>query len=240
MARMRLLLKLGVIAATSRSTRIFYDRLSPFYDSLFTDHLRHVQKMAAVLAEEFPAKHGIKVLDLACGTGALSRRLEEFGFCATGLDFSFQSLCWLKKAASSVRLIQADASALPFGSGSFDVVTCMGAWRHFADPRRVLHEVCRVLRPDGIFFVGYFPPKLGGIVSVPTSKLGKAILFLYGCVIRLLNYTDRTGHEAECQILRMTDSAFLEHRLIQSGTHEHLILAKAPHGGWRHLQTGPS
>ncbi len=228
MPNMRLLLKLGVIAATSRSTRVFYDRVSPFYELLFTDHLSHIRTMAAALSEVFPAEHRIKVLDIACGTGALSRRLEEQGFCITGLDFSFQSLCRLKQTNDSIRLIQADASALPFGSASFDVVACMGAWRHFADPQRVLHEICRVLRSDGIFFVGYFPPKLGGLLSVPTGRLGKTIVFLYGCVIRLLKYNDKTDQEMERQTLRMIELAFAKYRLIQSGEVEYLIYAKSP------------
>jgi len=226
MLRLRLLLKMAGIAATSRSTRIFYDRISPFYEQLFTDHLFHIRTMAAVMSGEFP--HRIKVLDIACGTGSLSRRLEEQGFCVTGLDFSFQSLCLLNQLSNTIRLVQADAGRLPFGSASFDVVTCMGAWRHFPDPQRVLHEVCRVLRPDGIFFVGYFPPKLGGLLSAPTGSLGKVIVFSYGAVMRLLKYNDRTDHEMEGQILQMIEMAFTRYRLIQSGKSEYLILAESP------------
>ena len=122
MPSVRLLLKLTIIAATSRSTRVFYDRVSPFYESVFTDHLPHIRTMAAALSERFPAQHQVKVLDMACGTGALSRRLEERGFSVTGLDFSFQSLRRLNQTTQTIRLIQADAAALPFSSGSFDVV----------------------------------------------------------------------------------------------------------------------
>ncbi len=226
MPNLRLLLKLAGVAATSRSTRVFYDRVSPFYELLFTDHLSHIRTMAAVMGKEFP--HRIKVLDIACGTGALSRRLEEQGFCVTGLDFSFQSLRQLNEATNTIRLIQADAATLPFGSASFDVVTCMGAWRHFPDPQLVLHEICRVLRRDGIFFVGYFPPKLGGLLSVPAGTLGKAIVFFYGCVMQLLKYNDRTDQEMESQTLRMIELTFTKYRLVQSGKREYLILAESP------------
>ena len=114
MPNMRLLLRLAGIAATSRSTRVFYDRVSPFYELLFTDHLSHIRTMAAVMREEFP--HRIKVLDIACGTGALSRRLEEKGFCVTGLDFSFQSLCRLNHATKtfdSSRLMRRHCHSAP-------------------------------------------------------------------------------------------------------------------------------
>ena len=222
------LLKLTAIAATSGSTRVFYDRVSPFYEQLFTDHLPHIRAMAAAVGEGFRGEHQIEVLDIACGTGALTRRLEERGFCVTGLDFSFESLRRLNQTTRSIRLIQADASVLPFGPCCFDAVTCMGAWRHFPEPQRVLDEVCRVLRPDGVFFVGYFPPKLGGLLSVPSGRLGKATAFLYERVVRLLNYDDRANQEIEREILRMIEVAFTKQRLIQSHKREYLIVAESP------------
>jgi ubiquinone/menaquinone biosynthesis C-methylase UbiE len=228
MPSMRLLLRLAAIAATSRSTRVFYDRVSPFYELLFTDHLSHIRKAAAAVSEEFPTEHRIKVLDMACGTGALSRRLEERGFCVTGLDFSFQSLCRLNQTTRTIQLIQADAAALPFRPASFDVVTCMGAWRHFPEPQRVLAEVCRVLRPGGVFLVGYFPPKLGGLLSVSSGTLGKVTVFLYCRLMRLLKYNDRTDQELERQVQGMIEVAFAKYRLIQSEKREYLILAESP------------
>jgi ubiquinone/menaquinone biosynthesis C-methylase UbiE len=228
MPNLRLLLKLAIIAATSRSTQVFYDQISPFYDSIFTDHLIHVQTMATVLREEIPAGCATEVLDIACGTGALSCCLEERGFCVTGLDFSFESLRRLKRINRRVRLVQADAAALPFRSDSFDVVTCMGAWRHFSDPERVLQEICRVLRPEGVFFVGYFPPKLGGLFRVPSGMLGKTMVTVYGSFIRLLSYNDRTDQETERQTLRMIEKAFAQCSLVPSGNREYLILAASP------------
>lgn len=222
------LLKLTAIAATSGSTRVFYDRVSPFYEQLFTDHLPHIGAMAAAVGEGFRGERQIEVLDIACGTGALTRRLEERGFCVTGLDFSFESLRRLNQTTRSIRLIQADASVLPFGPCCFDAVTCMGAWRHFPEPQRVLDEVCRVLRPDGVFFVGYFPPKLGGLFSVPSGRLGRATAFLYERVVRLLNYDDRANQEIEREILRMIEVAFTKQRLIQSHEREYLIVAESP------------
>jgi ubiquinone/menaquinone biosynthesis C-methylase UbiE len=228
MPSFRQVLKLMAVAATSRSTRVFYDRVSPFYEQVFTDHLPHIQAMAAAVGERSLIKQQIKVLDLACGTGVLTRQLEARGFCVTGLDFSFESLRCLNQTTASVRLVQADAAGLPFGPSRFDVVTCMGAWRHFAEPQRVVDEVCRVLQPEGIFLVGYFPPKLGGIVSVPSGQVGRAISFLYERFVQFLSYHDRAGHALESEIARMIRPAFREYRLIQSREHEYLILAESP------------
>jgi ubiquinone/menaquinone biosynthesis C-methylase UbiE len=104
----------------------------------------------------------------------------------------------------------------------------MGAWRHFPEPQRVLDEVCRVLRPDGVFLVGYFPPKLGGLLSVPSGTLGRVTVLLYCRLMRLLKYNDRTDQELERQILGMIELAFAQCHLIQSENREYLIFAESP------------
>jgi ubiquinone/menaquinone biosynthesis C-methylase UbiE len=228
MPDVRQLVKLCFIAATSRSTRDFYDRVSAFYESVFTDHLVHARTMETTLGEEFTDTAKIAVLDVACGTGTLTRRLKAQGFCATGLDFSLESLRRLKHSADSIPTLQADAAALPFASASFDVVTCLGAWRHFPDPHRVLNQIRRVLRPHGIFLVGYFTPKLGGLFSVPKGRFGRVVVALYRWIIRLLNYNDRVDQEMEREILQMINLGFVKVRRIESGKDSYILLAASP------------
>jgi ubiquinone/menaquinone biosynthesis C-methylase UbiE len=228
MRRARLLLKLCAIAATSRSTRLFYDRISPFYELMFTDHLTDIATMTDAATEMFPTRDDIRVLDIACGTGVLSRRLRERGFRVTGIDFSFQSLCCLHEAEKNIRLVQADAGYLPLRPSSFDLVTCMGAWRHFHEPELVVSEIRRVLRPTGVFVVGYFPPKLGGLVSAPSGSAGRAVAFSYASLMRVLNYDDRVDQRLESQTLEMISRLFTRNRLISSGRNRYLILAELP------------
>jgi ubiquinone/menaquinone biosynthesis C-methylase UbiE len=225
----RLLVKLATSAVSTRSTRGFYDHISSFYDSLFTEHLAHVRKMAAALKEELAARDRIKVLDLACGTGALSCELKQHGFSVTGLDFSHLSLRGLGEKSKTIYLVQSDATALPFVSASFDVVTCMGAWRHFSHPELVLEEICRVLTRNGVFFVGYFPPKLGGLISVPNGKFGNVIARLYRCLVEFCRYDDSVGEQTGHDAFRMIEMAFARCRTIPSGKHEYLIFSESPH-----------
>lgn len=224
----RHLLKLGFIAATSRSTRDFYDRVSTFYESLFTHHLVHAETMISTLQEKCARPAPAAVLDLACGTGSLTRRIQGQGYCTIGLDFSLQSLRRLKGGDHAVQTLQSDAAALPFGSASFKAVTCLGAWRHFPDPQRVVDEIRRVLRPGGIFLVGYFPPKLGGLFSVPSGIFGKAVAVLYRWTIRVMNYTDRVDGELEQGTLQMLSRTFASVRRIESGKDSYILLASSP------------
>src|SRR5581483_2900745 len=233
------LLRLATVAARARSTREFYDRISSSYDSLFTEHLPHMRTMVVTLAERFTQVPDTKVLDVAWGTGALSRRLEEQGFCVSALDFSFQSLLVMKKMAPTIRSVQGDAVALPFPSASFDAVTCMGAWRHFQEPERVLAEICRVLRPHGVFIVGYFPPKLGGLFHIPAGQFGEMAMSLYRQVVKVLNYTDKVGEGVELEAFTMINAAFRNCRRIPSSGDEYLLLAESPGVGKLSLSSSP-
>jgi SAM-dependent methyltransferase len=83
-----------------------------------------------------------RVLDLACGDGAL---LAHMSANAIGIDLSRAEL------ASTHRTAVARAQALPFATNSFDAVTCHLAFMLFDDLPAVVRELERVLVPGGVF-----------------------------------------------------------------------------------------
>lgn len=98
--------------------------------------------------------HGVRVLDVACGTGDLSLTLfEVMGARVTGADFCRPMLTIAaeksRQAGAAIPFIEADALALPFGNGSFDVVTIAFGLRNLASVDDGLRELCRVLKPGG-------------------------------------------------------------------------------------------
>jgi SAM-dependent methyltransferase len=97
---------------------------------------------------------GRRVLELGCGAAAGARWLRTQDATVVGLDLSAGMLRHAREAAhrSGVRvpLVQADALALPFRAGVFDMVcTAFGAVPFVADSAAVMREVARVLRPGG-------------------------------------------------------------------------------------------
>lgn len=82
------------------------------------------------------------VLDLACGDGALLRRLSP---SAIGIDLSREEL------GATPRVVQGRAQQLPFATGAFDTVTCHLAFMLFDDVPAVVRELHRVLVPGGRF-----------------------------------------------------------------------------------------
>jgi SAM-dependent methyltransferase len=97
---------------------------------------------------------GRRVLELGCGAAAGARWLDGQGADVVALDLSAGMLRQAREASdrSGVRvpLVQADALALPFAEGAFDIVcTAFGAIPFVADSAAVMREVARVLRPGG-------------------------------------------------------------------------------------------
>jgi SAM-dependent methyltransferase len=89
------------------------------------------------------------VVDLACGSGAMSRELARPGRTVVGLDLSEHELA-LAAERSAGPWIRADALQLPFRDGSIDVVTSSLGLVVVQPMTQVLAEVARVLRPGGV------------------------------------------------------------------------------------------
>ncbi len=95
-----------------------------------------------------------RVLDVATGTGHTAFALASHGREVIAIDVTPEMLSEAEKLKSELGLWNvefrlADAHDLPFDDESFDVATCRRAAHHFADIRRALREMRRVLRPGG-------------------------------------------------------------------------------------------
>ncbi|GAA4945602.1 SAM-dependent methyltransferase [Nonomuraea thailandensis] len=99
---------------------------------------------------------GRRVLEIGCGAAQCARWLAGQGARVAAFDLSHRQLRHSRRidldTGVRVPVVQADAEALPFAGGSFDVAcSAYGALPFVADPAAVLREVRRVLRPGGRF-----------------------------------------------------------------------------------------
>jgi SAM-dependent methyltransferase len=102
------------------------------------------------------------VLELGCGAAQWAVALARRGARVTGIDVSAEQLAFARAAVAAagvdVALVEGSAEALPFANAAFDVVFCDHGAMGFTDPRVVVPEVARVLRPGGRFaFSGLTP-----------------------------------------------------------------------------------
>ena len=141
-----------------------FDTIAPRYDlinRLMTFGLDQAWRRGTVAALALP--EGSLVLDLACGTGDLSRLALRRGYRVVGTDLSAGML---GANGAATPLVEADGSRLPFVDGAFDGLVCGYALRNFTDLAATLAESARVLRPGGRLAVLE--------VDTPTAPLWRA------------------------------------------------------------------
>lgn len=134
------------------SIRDYFERRAPDWDSRMPAHLDEtLRRLVATFAAELGAARAI--LEIGTGTGALIPCLLERAPAArlVSLDLAHAMLCQAHQRCPGARLVQGDVHALPFPAAahSFDLVVCHNSFPHFADKRRALAEIGRVLRPGG-------------------------------------------------------------------------------------------
>lgn len=231
MASLRAWLTLARAALTSGSTREFYDRVASVYDTIFNRHGIHADVMLGVLRRYVPTADDGYVIDLACGTGFLTERLFTAGYRPIGIDFSEPSLRILRDRLPQVPVLLADAERLPLAPGCAAAVLCLGSWRHFSDPDAVASEIARVLRPDGVAIISYFPPAFGGVLQIRHKLLRAWVEGAYDHLVRFRGYSDRAGSDLEDEAMRILHRHFENVSHIPSGTYAGALVARLPRDG---------
>ena len=115
-----------------------YERARPTYPAQAVDWA----------VERLGLTGGAVVLDLAAGTGKLTRELLARGLSVLAVDPSPEMLAQLRATLPAMDASEGTAEALPLADGSVDAVTVAQAF-HWFDPQPALREIHRVLRPDG-------------------------------------------------------------------------------------------
>ena len=109
---------------------------------------------AVDLAARLPRRPGLRLLELACGTGVVTRRLLEKlpgdgRLIATDLNAAMIDIASGAIADPRLSWQPADAQALPFPDASFDAVVCQFGVMFFPDKAGAIREAKRVLAPGG-------------------------------------------------------------------------------------------
>ena len=95
---------------------------------------------------------GSKVLDIGSGRGGYSYALNKNGAYVVSLDIDRKMF-----TSSNKRFVNADAINLPFKASSFDMVFCSSVIEHLEEPEKLLLEIKRILKKEGICYLS-FPP----------------------------------------------------------------------------------
>jgi demethylmenaquinone methyltransferase/2-methoxy-6-polyprenyl-1,4-benzoquinol methylase len=119
---------------------------------------------------------GMKILDLAAGTGSSSEPLAAAGADVIPADFSEGMLAAGRKARPHLPFTKADALNLPFRDGQFDLVTISFGLRNTQNTEKALAEMLRVTKPAGeIVICEFSSPTFGPFRTIYTNYLMRAL-----------------------------------------------------------------
>lgn len=145
--------------APSPAANTAFGQVAPYYDALMAGvpyrfWVEYLERLWA-LHDRTPRA----VMDLACGTGTVSRLLTARGYALTGVDLSEGMLdvarCRTAETGLPVVFHQQDAADLDLGVARFDAVVCLfDSLNYILEPERLQSAFARVfahLRPGGTF-----------------------------------------------------------------------------------------
>lgn len=125
--------------------------------------LHWIARARAALVPAAPPGGG-RLLDIGCGGGLLAPHVQ--GYEHVGVDLVGSALRIARR--HGVEPVRADAAALPFADGSFDVVAAGEILEHVEAPERLVAEACRVLAPGGTVVVDTIAATRWAVFSLVT------------------------------------------------------------------------
>jgi SAM-dependent methyltransferase len=190
-----------------------------FFDDLDQYHFEKLHHLLRLV--QFDGYRGRSVLEVGCGAGVDLARFARGGATVTGVDLSPSAIELARtnfgQQGLTGDLRVADGEHLPFPEASFDLVFAHGVVQYTADPRRLVDEVRRVVKPGGeaVFQVYNRVSWLNGL-----SKLMKVDL----------------EHEGAPVLLKFSAGEF--RRLLEGFREVRIVPERFPvksrlHGGWK-------
>ncbi len=151
-------------ALDADSVRAAYRRWAGVYDRVFGGVSAFGRRRAVEAVNTLPGK---RVLEVGVGTG-LALPHYSAAKRITGIDLSAEMLVFARSRVKAERLanvealVEVDAEATGFEDGSFDIAVAMFVASVVPNPRRLLAEMRRVVRPGGrLLFVNHFAAERG-------------------------------------------------------------------------------
>lgn len=166
-------------------------------------HLRKVDRL-------LPLSEGDRVLEVGCGQGHLTKRLEERGIDVVGIDANPEA----SVVAQTDRVVHMRGESLDFEDDSFDTIISVHALEHIPALEAAISEMSRVLRPGGRALHIYPAEPIMGLYAIPTS------IILYG--------TPFKARQVHCHKLWPSKLRGMMERVGLVETHHEFNLIKSP------------
>ncbi|MGD9588025.1 MAG: class I SAM-dependent methyltransferase [Pyrinomonadaceae bacterium] len=128
----------------------------------FAEVAKGIESTAEAFVERLNVQPGMKILDVACGSGNLAVIAAKKGADVTGIDIAENLIEAAKKRAEAeslnIKFEQGDAEAMPYAEDSFDLVMTMFGAMFAPRPAVTASELVRVCRPGGRIAMANWTP----------------------------------------------------------------------------------
>ncbi len=154
-------------------------KLWDLYAPIYEIAMKADKKIYKVMYDRIPdVIKGKIVLEIATGPGLLAKHVAQSAEKMIATDYSDGMIREAKKGTYSDNLTfeVADAMNLPYEDASFDVVIIANALHIVPDPEKVLSEIDRVLKKNGILIAPNFVEHNTGLIS----RIWSGILIIAG------------------------------------------------------------
>jgi SAM-dependent methyltransferase len=123
-----------------------WQRVAPRYDEFIA---RLTGGTVEKLLDAARVGSGMRVLDVATGTGLAAAAATQRGARVVGVDVVAEMVEQARSLYPELEFVEGDVHALPFADNSFDAVVCNFGLLHFGRPEDAASELARVLAPSG-------------------------------------------------------------------------------------------
>ena len=120
-----------------------HDRLADSYHAFFVPVTEHAAEPLLSVAR---VRTGMRVLDVACGSGVIAKHAAKRGALVTGVDLAPRMLELAAQLNPDCKFREASVDSMPFEDDAFDAVVCAFGIGHFPDPPAAVAECTRVAR----------------------------------------------------------------------------------------------
>ncbi len=150
---------------------VAFDRAAGYYDQTRGFPAGEERPAAALFAKAGSLSKTSRILEVGIGTGRIALPVSEFVGQIVGVDIARPMIKRLleKRTTEQIYPIEADGTQLPFADGSFDAVMAVHIFHLIPNPRGVLAEMARVLKPGASLIHGWDE---GETRSVPRDVWG--------------------------------------------------------------------
>lgn len=141
----------------------------------FAEVAKHIGATAEQFVDRLEIEPGMKVLDVACGSGNLAVVAAGKGADVTGVDIAENLIATARKRAADlgldIKFDHGDAEAMPYDDSSFDLVMTMFGAMFAPRPDVAASEMLRVCKPGGrIAMANWTPTGLAGQMFALAGK----------------------------------------------------------------------